>query len=90
MKVLLLAALGAASLLPVAALARDSSGQSGTGHYEWQQVPQFGPRATGPLLKRIWVADMQRADCTCERMKPAAADCIRHMQGRTPSAHRAG
>lgn len=90
MKVLLVAALGAAFLLPVAAVAQDSSRHSGTGHYEWQQVPQFGPRATGPLLKRVWVADMQMADCRCERMKPAAAGCIRHMQGMTPSVQRAG
>jgi hypothetical protein len=86
----LVAALGAAFLLPVPALAQDGARHSGSGHYEWRQVPQFGPRATGPGQKRVWVADAQAADCRCDATKIAAADCMQNMQGMMPPAHRAG
>lgn len=86
----LLAALGAAFLPPVPALAQDHSQYSGSGHYEWRQVPQFGPRATGPTQKRVWVPDAQMADCHCDMMKAAAADCMRRMHGMSPPEHHAG
>jgi hypothetical protein len=69
-------ALGAVS---TAAFAADSNARPG-GHYEWQQVPQYGPRSTGPTQKRVWVPDTaQMADCDCDMMKMSAADCMMNM-----------
>lgn len=82
------AALGFALALPMPALAADGQ-QKGSGHYEWRQVPQFGPRATGPTQKRVWVADnAQMADCDCDMMKMHADDCMKrmHHMGAKPSA----
>src|SRR3546814_12042952 len=59
------------------------------GHYEWREVPQFGPRATGPARKRVWVADhAQMANCDCDMMKMSADDCMKgmHHMGAKPSA----
>ncbi|MDD3799419.1 MAG: hypothetical protein PHE36_09610 [Novosphingobium sp.] len=59
------------------------------GHYEWREVPQFGPRATGPARKRVWVADnAQMANCDCEMMKMSAHDCMKpmHDHSAAPSA----
>src|SRR3546814_11247064 len=68
------AALGIALGLPLPVLSADSQ-QSGSGHYEWREVPQFGPRATGPVRKRVWVPDhSQMANCDCDMMKMSADD----------------
>lgn len=73
------AALGIALGLPLPVLAADSQ-QSGSGHYEWREVPQFGPRATGPVRKRVWVPDhSQMANCDCDMMKMSADDCMKGM-----------
>ncbi|ABF54253.1 hypothetical protein [Sphingopyxis alaskensis] len=83
------AALGMALALPLPALAADGHQQGGAGHYEWRQVPQFGPRATGPTQKRVWVADKaQMADCDCDMMKMSPDDCMKgmHHMGAKPSA----
>ena len=81
---ILVAALGAALALPLPALA--SGQQSGSGHYEWRSVPQFGPRAMGPTRQRVWVPDAKMANCDCDMMKMSAADCMKHMHGRRPSS----
>jgi len=76
----LFAALGMALALPLPALAAEGQQQTGSGHYEWREVPQFGPRATGPARKRVWVADhAQMANCDCEMMKMSAHDCMKPM-----------
>lgn len=71
-----------------AAYAQSAKSPSG-GHYEWRSVPQFGPRATGPARKRVWVADnTQMANCDCDMMKMSPADCMKsmHNRGAAPSA----
>ena len=56
------------------------------GHWEWKSVPQYGPRATGPAQKRVWVADSaQMANCDCAVMKSDAAGCMQAMPGQTVS-----
>lgn len=76
----LFAALGMALALPLPALAAESQHQSGSGHYEWRPVPQFGPRATGPAQKRVWVSDhAQMANCDCDMMKMSANECMKEM-----------
>lgn len=70
------------------AFARVDAPPSG-GHYEWREVPQFGPRATGTAHKRVWVADnAQMANCDCEMMKMSPQDCMKpmHRSDTTPSA----
>ena len=65
---ILLASLGLALALPIPALAADNRQQSG--HYEWQPVPQFGPRTSGPAQRRVLVSDQaQQAKCDCAMMK---------------------
>lgn len=83
------AALGVALAAPVAALAADAQLPMSSGHYEWRDAPQFGPRATGPARKRVWVLDdAQMANCACDMMKMSAADCMKDMRrtGASPSA----
>lgn len=85
----LFAAIGVAIALPLPSLAAEGQHQSGSGHYEWRPVPQYGPRATGPVQKRVWVPDnAQTANCDCDMMKMSAADCMMNMQGKSkaPSA----
>ena len=82
------AALGMALVLPHPALAANGQ-QSGSGHYQWREVPQFGPRATGPAHKRVWVADKaQMANCDCDMMKMHADGCMKRMHHKSaaPSA----
>lgn len=88
----LAAALGAALTLPLPALAAGPQQHNDAGHYEWRTIPQFGPRATGPAQKRVWVPDAPAADCDCAMMKTAAADCMQGMHGgdRPSSAASAG
>ena len=70
------AALGAALVLPGAAYAADPGQNQPSGHYEWREVPQFGPRATGPARQRVWVPDAQIAGCDCAMMKADAHGCM--------------
>ena len=61
-----------------------AQGEASQGHYEWQQTPQYGPRAPLQAPKRVWVPDApQMADCNCDMMKmsSAAADCMKGMPG---------
>src|SRR3546814_10992236 len=70
------------------AFAQADASPSG-GHYEWREVPQFGPRATGPARKRVWVADhAQMANCDCDMKKMSDDDCMKGMKnmGAKPSA----
>lgn len=79
-------ALSAAS---TAAFAENSDRRPG-GHYEWHQVPQFGPKAPLTAPRRVWVPDAQQiANCDCDMMKVSAADCMMDMQGK-PKAPSAG
>ena len=77
-------ALGAASTV---AFAADSGARPG-GHYEWRQVPQFGPKAPMTAPRRVWVPDMaQMANCDCDMMKMSAVDCMMNMhKPKAPSA----
>lgn len=78
------AALAAATALPIPALAKDIEQHEGPGHYEWRAVPQFGPRATGPARKRVWVRDDTRmARCTCGMVDARPAGCMRRMASAT-------
>ena len=66
----LFVAAGMALALPLPALAGDRQQQNGLGHYEWRSAPQFGPRATGPARKRVWVAhNPKMPNCDCDMMK---------------------
>ncbi len=79
-------ALGTAS---TAAFAADSDAPKG-GHYEWRQVPQFGPKAPLTAPRRVWVPDAQQAaNCDCDMMKMSASDCMKGMPDmHTPSSNR--
>ncbi|MCG2841463.1 hypothetical protein L6Q21_10770 [Sandaracinobacter sp. RS1-74] len=58
----------------------DNAPTTPQGHWEWQSAPQYGPRATGPAQKRVWVPDQaQMANCSCDMMKMNAADCMKSM-----------
>ncbi|HEY9579453.1 MAG TPA: hypothetical protein VIR65_06270 [Rhizorhapis sp.] len=73
-------ALVAALSLTASAWAADNSQTTPQGHWEWRSAPQYGPRATGPAQKRVWVPDQaQMANCTCDMMKTHAADCMKSM-----------
>lgn len=84
MKMILAAATAALSV--AAPVWADASHGATQGHYEWRSVPQHGPRATGPVQRRVWVADHpEMANCDC---KMNADDCVGTMhRGRDkPSA----
>jgi hypothetical protein len=75
------AALSLALLASTPAFAETSPQEQGSGHYEWRDAPQFGPRSTAPARKRVWVPDhAQIANCDCDMMKMSADDCVRRMQ----------
>ena len=79
----------ALGITSTAAFAADSDSRPG-GHYEWRQVPQFGPKAPLTAPHRVWVPDAQQvANCDCDMMKMSAADCMMNMQGK-PKAPSAG
>lgn len=81
------AALLAVSLVAPAWAADQNSAPQG--HWEWKSVPQYGPRAAGPVQKRVWVRDNdQMANCNCDMMKMSAADCVKSMHDHrmSPSA----
>lgn len=74
------ALLGVALAAPVAAFASQADPGQQSGHYEWKSVPQYGPRATGPVQRRVWVPDTKQvASCDCDMMKMNAADCMKEM-----------
>lgn len=74
------AALLAVLSLTAPAWAADNSQATAQGHWEWQPAPQYGPRATGPTQKRVWVPDKaQMENCVCDMMKMDAADCMKSM-----------
>lgn len=76
---MILAAMTAAFSMAAPALA-DASHNPAQGHYEWRSVPQYGPRATGPAQRRVWVADhAQMANCNCDMMQMRADDCMAAM-----------
>ncbi len=77
---LLSAALLAALSFTTPVWATDNAQTTPQGHWEWQSAPQYGPRATGPARKRVWVPDQaQMANCSCDMMKMNAADCMKSM-----------
>lgn len=77
------ALLGVALAAPAAAFAGEADHSQRSGHYEWKSVSQYGPRATGPAQRRVWVPDTaQVARCDCDMMKMSsngAADCMKQM-----------
>lgn len=76
---MILAALAAACSVAAPAWA-DASHNASQGHYEWRSVPQYGPRATGPVRQRVWVADhAQMANCDCDMMTMSADECMGNM-----------
>lgn len=76
---LIAAALGAALVLPNAAYAADGGPHQASGHYEWRSVPQFGPRAGGPVRKRVWVPNSRVASCDCAMMQAEVERCMHAM-----------
>jgi len=89
------ALLGLALAAPVAAFAGQPDHSQQSGHYEWKPGPQYGPRATGPTQRRVWVPDAtQVGACDCDMMKmssTAAADCMKQMHSMaSPSATSVG
>ena len=48
-----LALLGVTLAVPFPLAAADGHRERGAGRYEWRQVPQIGPRATGPLDRAL-------------------------------------
>ena len=89
------ALLGLALAAPVAAFAGQPDHSQQSGHYEWKSVPQYGPRATGPAQRRVWVPDAtQVAACDCDMMKMSSTDaaaCMKGMPGMaSPSGASAG
>ena len=84
------ALLGIALAAPVAAFAGEPNTNSQSGHYEWRQSPNYGPRAPSMSPRRVWVPDApQMANCNCDMMKMSAADCMMNMPGK-PKAPSAG
>ena len=85
--VLFNAAAMALAATSTAAVAADSNTRT-SGHYEWRQVPQFGPKAPLTVPRRVWVADRQEmANCDCDMMKMSADECMKSMHHmRSPSA----
>ena len=60
------ALLGIALAAPVAAFAGEPNTNSQSGHYEWRQSPNYGPRAPSMSPRRVWVPDApQMANCNC-------------------------
>ena len=58
------ALLGIALAAPVAAFAGEPNTNSQSGHYEWRQSPNYGPRAPSMSPRRVWVPDApQMANC---------------------------
>ena len=77
------------------AFAQGDATGSGQGHYEWRQVPQYGPHAPPQAPRHVWVPDAkQMASCDCDMMKmsgTAAASCMKAMPGMaSPSGASAG
>ena len=73
----LLAALGVAIPVSAPAVAAQADQPARLGHYEWRAGPQFGPRAAGPVQKRVWVPDgKQMANCECDMMKADTTACM--------------
>lgn len=71
------AAISAFTIAPAVA-----QGDASQGHYEWQQAPQYGPRAPLQAPKRVWVSDArQMADSNCEMMKTSSAAAVDCMKG---------
>jgi len=88
MKTFKIAAIIAASLSVLAVVPAFAQGEAPSpaqGHYEWQQAPQYGPRAPLKAPTRRWVPDAsQVAGCDCGMMKMGsadAADCMKTMHG---------
>jgi len=88
MKTLFLyAALGVAFSASAPAMAAQTNQPTRSGHYEWRTVPQFGPRATGPVQKRVWVPnEAAKAECDCAMMKAHPAECMKDMHSRVSSS----
>lgn len=67
-----------------------SAHETTAGHWEWQTLPSFGPKSTGPSRVRIWVkgAEISMANCDCAMMKADHASCMMDMHGKNakPSA----
>ncbi|MEO6092819.1 MAG: hypothetical protein ABIT04_09570 [Novosphingobium sp.] len=84
------ALLGIALAAPVAAFAGQLDNCQRSGRPEWKSVPHYGPRATGPAQRRVWVPDAtQAAACDRDMMKmgsTAAADCMKQMHSMASSA----
>lgn len=62
-----------------------SGDATSSGHYDWQQAPQHGPRAPLQGPTRRWVPDapqVANSDCGVMKMASAeAADCMKTMHG---------
>src|SRR3546814_20716064 len=71
----LYALLRGALAAPAAGFAGQPDHSQQSGHYEWKSVPQYGPRATGPAQRRVWVPDTAKmANCDCDMMKMSRSE----------------
>ncbi len=69
----------AATLAAFTSLSAQAANDRGPGYYEWQSRPTPGPNKSNlPSRVRVWVKDDQArmANCDCDMMKVAAADCM--------------
>lgn len=69
----------AATLAAFTSVSAQAANDRGPGHYEWQSRPTPGPNKSNlPSRVRVWIKDDQTkmANCDCDMMKVAAADCM--------------
>lgn len=69
----------AATLAAFTSVSAQAASDRGPGHYEWQSRHVPGPNKSNlPSRVRVWVKDDQdrMANCDCDMMKVAAADCM--------------
>lgn len=83
MTILLAAAAMAAAVQPSSTESVPKPQAMASGHYEWRAAPNFGPRSTGPSMRRIWVADSKSPACDCSMMAVDPTTCMHR-----PSADR--
>ena len=87
MRTMLLAGLSSAALFASAAPAM-AAANSSAGHWAWQAGTQFGPRASMPAARRVWLADpAMAAKSACNAMSASmpTVNCMAMMQIAQPN-----
>lgn len=68
-----------ATLAAFTSVSAQAANDRGPGHWEWQPRSTPGPNKSNlPSRVRVWIKDDQArmANCHCDMMKVAAADCM--------------